>query len=75
MMILCNYFGIISASEGLVPDLISGNFIREISAANRSDQCVADGNILNENKKTWKQENRFFTARLQLAKTLLASIK
>ena len=57
-MIIYNYFGIISASEGLVPELISGNFIGEISAANRSDQRVADGNILNENDKTWKKENR-----------------
>ena len=32
----------------------------EISAANRSDQRVADGNILNENNKTWKQENGSF---------------
>ena len=60
MMIICNYFGIISASEGLVPELIAGNFILEISAANRSDQRVADGNILNENNKTWKQENGSF---------------
>ena len=59
-MIICNYFRIISASEGLVPELISGNFIGEISAANRSDQRVADGNILNENNKKWKQENRIF---------------
>ena len=64
-MIFRNYFGTISepVSEGLVPELISVNFIGEVSAANRSDQRVADGNILNENNKTWKQENRNFLRR------------
>ena len=57
-MIIYNYFGKISASAGLDLELISGNFIGEISTANGSDHCVTDGNILNENNKTWEQENR-----------------
>ena len=36
------------------------NVMGVISATNKSDQWMTDGNILNENNKTWEQENRFF---------------